>query len=94
MLDQGARTWGDVRLVLAGAALAMTRQAQRRRIAIKLAVTSNDGMPVDPAQLAPRALGELLEASDLSAHPAGALARLRECPSTLRRDIVLLTHPP
>ena len=73
VLDQGARTWGDVRLVLAGAALALARQAERRRIAIKLAVTSNDGMPVDPAQLEPRALGELLEASDLSGHPGGAL---------------------
>ncbi len=93
VLDQGARTWGDVRLVLAGAALALARQAERRRIAIKLAVTSNDGMPVDPAQLEPRALGELLEASDLSAHPGGALARLRDCPSASRRDIVLLTHP-
>ena len=81
VLDQGARTWGDVRLVLAGAALALARQAERRGIAIKLAVTSNDGVPVDPAQLEPRALGELLEASDLSAHPGGALARLRDCPS-------------
>ena len=81
LLDQGARTWGDVRLVLAGAALALARQAERRRIAIKLAVTSNDAEAVDPAQLEPRALGELLEASDLSAHPGQALARLRDYPS-------------
>ena len=50
-------------------------------------------IPIDPAQLEPRALGELLEASDLSCHPGKALARLRDCPSGLRRDIVLLTHP-
>ena len=93
VLDQGARTWGEVRLVLASAAVALARQAQRRRIAIKLAVTSNDGMPVDPAQLEPRALGDLLEASDLTDHPGAALARLRDRPSALRRDIVLLTHP-
>ena len=92
VLDQGARTWGDVRLVLAGAALALARQADRRRIAIRLVVTSSDGMPVDPAQLEPRALGDLLAASDLSGHPGDALARLRDGPSVLRRDIVLLTH--
>jgi hypothetical protein len=92
VLDQGARTWGDVRLVLAGAALALARQADRRRIAIKLVVTSNDSMPVDPSQLEPRALGELLAASDLSIHPGEALARLRDYPSGMRRDIVLLTH--
>ena len=30
LLDQGVRTWGDVRLVLAGAAMALARQAERR----------------------------------------------------------------
>src|ERR1035438_1113837 len=41
LLDQGVRTWGDVRLVLASAALALSRQAERRQIAVKLAATSN-----------------------------------------------------
>ena len=54
LLDQGVRTWGDVRLVLAGAAIALARQAQRRRIAIKLATTSNGGEAIDPVQLEPR----------------------------------------
>ena len=76
LLDQGVRTWGDVRLVLAGAALALARQAERKRIAIKLAATSNDGEPVDPTEIEPRALSALLEASDLSPHPGRALAAL------------------
>ncbi len=93
LVDQGVRTWGDVRLALAGAALAVARQAERRGIAIKLAVTSNGAEVVDPARLAPRALGELLAASDLSAHPGDALERLRNFSSASRRDIILLTHP-
>ena len=93
LLDQGVRTWGDVRLVLAGAALALARQAERRAIAIKLAVTSNGDLAVDPARLEPGALSAVLEASDLSSDPGSALLRLRDWPSRMRRDIVLLTHP-
>ncbi len=76
LFDQGVRTWGDVRLVLASAALALLRQAERRRIAIKLAATSNDGEPIDAATIEPGALTALLEASDLSAHPGRALGAL------------------
>ena len=93
LLDQGVRTWGDVRLVLAGAAIALARQAQRRRIAIKLATTSNGGEAIDPVQLEPRAFRALVETSDLSAHPGGALLHLVDSPPAARRDIVLLTHP-
>ncbi len=32
LLDQGVRTWGDVRLVLSSAVIALSRQAERRRI--------------------------------------------------------------
>ena len=56
LLDQGVRTWGDVRLVLAGAALALARQAERKRIAIKLATTGNGGEPVDPTEIESHAL--------------------------------------
>lgn len=93
VVDQGVRTWGDVRLALAGAALALARQAERRGIAIKMAATSNDAQVVDPARLEPRALGELLAASDLSPHPAGALERLKGLATAARRDVILLTHP-
>jgi hypothetical protein len=93
LLDQGVRTWGDVRLGLVGAALAVARQAERRGIAIKLAVTSDDVQVVDPATAAPVALAELLAASDLSPHPGESLERLRSVPSASRRDIILLTHP-
>ncbi len=61
LLDQGVRTWGDVRLVLASAAMALARQAMRRRIAIRLATTGNAGEPVQPGEARPgrarRALG-------------------------------------
>jgi hypothetical protein len=93
VLDQGVRTWGDVRLVLTGAVIALARQADRRKIAIKLAATSNEGEAVDPAGLDPAALSALLEASDLSPHPGHALARLVDSPAAARRDFVLLTHP-
>jgi hypothetical protein len=93
LLDQGVRTWGDARLMLAGAAIALFRQAQRRRIAIKLATTSNGGEVIDPVLLEPRALRALVESSDLSAHPGAALLHALGSPALVRRDIVLLTHP-
>jgi hypothetical protein len=93
ILDQGVRTWGDMRLVLAGAAMALTRQAARRRVAIRLATTGSGGEPVDPARLEPGDLAELLEASDLSPHPGRTLARLLRADAGARRDVVLLTHP-
>ena len=83
LLDQGVRTWGDARLMLAGATVALFRQAQRRRIAIKLATTSNGGEAVDPVQLEPRALRALVETSDLSAHPGAALLHLLGSPAAL-----------
>ena len=76
LLDQGVRTWGDVRLVLSSAAMALARQAVRRRIAIRLTTTGNGGEPVDLASLEPDRLADLLEASDLSPHPGRMLARL------------------
>ena len=93
LLDQGVRTWGDVRLVLAGAALALASQAERKRIAIKLATTGNGGEPVDPTEIESHALSALLEASDLSLNPGRALAALLQSPAAMRRDVVLLTHP-
>jgi hypothetical protein len=93
LLDQGVRTWGDVRLVLASAAMALARQAVRRRIAIRLATTGNADEPVDLVTLGPGELAELLEASDLSPHPGRMLARLLRANAGARRDVVLLTHP-
>jgi hypothetical protein len=93
LLDQGVRTWGDIRLVLAGAALALARQAERKRIAIKIATTGNRGEPVDPTEIDSQALIALLESSDLSLNPGRALATLLQSPAATRRDVVLLTHP-
>ena len=92
LLDQGVRTWGDVRLVLAGAAMALARQAEARRKSIKLATTGLDGEPVDPADLEPDVLAEILESSDFSPNPARLLDRLVPAPAGSARDVVLLTH--
>jgi hypothetical protein len=93
LLDQGVRTWGDVRLVLAGSAMALARQADRRRIPIKLMTTGDGNGPVDLSHLDRKSLAELLEASDLSPHPGPMLARLARVDASGCRDVVLLTHP-
>jgi hypothetical protein len=73
LLDQGVRTWGDVRLVLSAAVFALGKRAVRSDVPLKLATTSNGGKLVDPLTTADEALGELVEASDLSLHPGEAL---------------------
>jgi hypothetical protein len=93
LLDQGVRTWGNVRLVLCSAAVALSRQAERRRIAVKLATTGSDGGPVDLKSIDSAALSSLIEASDLSLHPGAAIQRLLASAREGRRDLVVLTHP-
>ena len=95
VIDQGVRTWGDVRLVLAAAVLALGKQATRRELVLTIATTGNRGQPVNAVDAGALGLGELLEASDLSPHPAIALGRaLGSVPSEPGpRDVVLLTNP-
>jgi hypothetical protein len=93
LLDQGVRTWGDVRLVLSAAALALAKQADRSRIPLFLAATSGQGEPVDPLQVDEETLGRLVDASDLTPNPGLALERILEQPALGARDVVLLTHP-
>jgi hypothetical protein len=93
LLDQGVRTWGDVRLVLGAAVLAFGKNAARRNMPLRLAATSGGGTLVDPLQADDAALGELLEASDLSPHPGLTLEQVLAEKAEAGRDIVLLTHP-
>ncbi len=93
LLDQGVRTWGDVRLVLAGAAMALGRQADRRRIPTKIMTTGDGREPVDLSGLGREALAELLESSDMSPQPGAMLDRLLRSGAAGSRDVVLLTHP-
>jgi hypothetical protein len=93
LLDQGVRTWGTVRLLLAAAALAFGRLAQRRKLPLSIAGTSNGGVPLSVADVNIDALRALVDASDLSLNPGLALERALDAPSTGLRDIVLLTHP-
>jgi hypothetical protein len=92
VLDQGVRTWGEVRLVLSAAVLAFGRLAERRRLPFRIAVTGTPDI-YDPLQVGRDKLGELLEASDLTANPGLALERVLEGRAESPRDVVLLTHP-
>src|SRR5262249_25065547 len=92
LLDQGVRTWGDVRLILSAAVLALGKLAARKGIPFRLATTSSPEI-CDPLGFDQQTLGDLLEASDLSLNPGLALERVLEEPTTAARDVVLLTHP-
>jgi hypothetical protein len=93
VLDQGVRTWGDVRLVLSAAALALGRRAARRGMPLRLATTAGTGDAALAEDLDAPAIGALLEASDLSADPGAALEGVLESRCEGPRDVVLLTHP-
>lgn len=94
VLDQGVRTWGGVRLGLAAAVLALLGRTGKHHGPIRLALTSVDD-PFDPFALSPHELGSHLEASDLTANPAAAVARVFDepIPEPSSRDVILLTHP-
>lgn len=92
VLDQGVRTWGGVRLALAGAALALIA-AKEQRGPLRIAFTSDGASPVAPADSDPTALADALEASDLTENPAAALARALAGDAAGPRDVLLLTHP-
>ena len=47
LLDQGVRTWGDVRLVLGAALLALGKQAVDRKLPFRVATTTSPGS-LDP----------------------------------------------
>ena len=91
LLDQGVRTWGPVRLGLAGAAVAVLTRDPARFAAVSVGLTSCENL-LDPWALSPGDLAAHLEASDLSAHPADLLERALRLPADGPRDIVLLTH--
>jgi hypothetical protein len=93
LLDQGVRTWGTVRVLLAAAVLALGQRADRRGLPFFIATTGGDGRPLDPLKTDPAALGQAVEASDLSPHPGIALERVLEERPGCERDVVLLTHP-
>jgi hypothetical protein len=87
LCDQGVRTWGDARLALTAAAIALGKRAEHRATPVRFAFTGNNGAPVSEN------LGALLESSDLTPNPGLALERVLEEPSHELRDVVLLTHP-
>jgi hypothetical protein len=93
VVDQGVLTWGTVRLALGAAVLAFLRLAGRRKLAVTVRFGSAPGERFAPPAGDAERFGEALEASDLSPHPAHALAEEVLDPSAPLRDIVLLTHP-
>jgi hypothetical protein len=92
VIDQGVRTWGDVRLIIIAAAIALAKRDVERRKNLLVAATSSGGLIVDPAEVDDEELGELFDASDLSPDPAEALARVLKDRSRIESDIVLFTH--
>jgi hypothetical protein len=93
ILDQGVRTWGDVRLVLTAAALALAQHAGCKALVHYLALTSRSGLLANAFAEPTPDLGAALEASDFSPHPGLALESVLEGPGAVPRDIFLLTHP-
>jgi hypothetical protein len=93
LLDQGVRTWGDVRLVLSAAAVALGKMADKRGVGFRFGATSNGGHTLDPLIANETELGKLAEASDLTLNPAEALEQALQTPCEHLRDVVLLTHP-
>jgi hypothetical protein len=93
VMDQGVRTWGDVRLVLSAAGMALARRSARRGVRLLLASTGNGGGPRPVEDLNDEALAARFEGSDLTSSPAFALDRVLTTPADRQRDVVLLTHP-
>ena len=93
LLDQGVRTWGPVRLLLAATLFALGKASAGRKLTFRVAATSSGGVPCDPLTENKDVLAQMLEASDLTAAPGLALERVLEQPATGPRDVVLLTQP-
>ncbi len=95
VLDQGVRTWGNIRLGLAAAVLALLGKDPKKAGPVRLALTSRDA-PIDPAEVSPELLADHLEASDLSVHPASPLDLALHAfadSANSARDVVMLTTP-
>ncbi len=90
VLDQGVRTWGSVRLALAGAAFSLLRAASKRGRAWLFATSAPGAIDL----LAPNAeaVADRLEASDLTPHPGECLTRALRAGGGDPRDVILLTH--
>jgi hypothetical protein len=92
LVDQGVRTWGVVRLALSAAVLAFRKLAERRKqpFAVRFGESAAEFHPGD---CDPAALADRLEASDMSANPAGLLEAAASDADARGADFVLLTHP-
>lgn len=89
VLDQGVRTWGEPRLALTAAALALGKQAEKAEMLCKFVFSS----PVGACCGKPlQETSQVIQASDLTSNPAQALRQALSEASTVK-DIILLTHP-
>ena len=93
LLDQGVRTWGRVRLVLAAAVFALGQLAAAAPNAPDARHHHRRRQPVDPVQTPANHLAEQLAASDLTPHPSLALEQVLSDRCAHHRDVVVLTHP-
>ncbi|WP_422926617.1 hypothetical protein [Singulisphaera sp. PoT] len=93
LLDQGVRTWGEVRPILVASLMALARRAERAGFSVRIATTGEPLPAWDPLQLDAESLGRKLGASDLTLSPASALRTLLDSLGERQYDVVLLTHP-
>ncbi|QEL19627.1 hypothetical protein [Limnoglobus roseus] len=92
VLDQGVRTWGAVRLALAGCTLVLLAKPSRAAGRVHFVHTAAQDA-VDLTAATPETLAEALQASDLTATPADAVRTAVALPADGPRDVILLTHP-
>jgi hypothetical protein len=94
ILDQGARTWGSVRLALAAATFSLLGKDPKKYASIELFLTSAPE-PIDFMSSQPETVVNSLEASDLTPNPSKCLTRALKSPEKTGRlrDVILLTHP-
>jgi hypothetical protein len=93
ILDQGVRTWGDVRLVLAAAVLALAKNAANAGKRCSVFFTSRPLGFEDPLIEPDPAFAEAMEASDLTRDPGTTLETVLQQEQIVPCDIFLLTHP-
>jgi hypothetical protein len=92
LLDQGIRTWGRVRLGLAGAAISLISRDPSRHGVTRLGLTTEPRL-LDPWELSEKALADKLERSGMNREPSRLLEAVLSQTTGAPRDALLLTHP-
>ncbi|VTR97493.1 hypothetical protein [Tuwongella immobilis] len=93
VLDQGVRTWGNVRLGLTAAVAVLLNLGDQRGMRLELVVSSDPEKRYSLDELALAELGDLLEDASLQRLPLAAVQGLFRDAESTHVDLVVLTHP-